>query len=320
MSSKNLVICDTETAYASRLAAFINGKREFAFQVKICSDSSQIPAMQKERKIDVLLLSEDCKDSKGGEITEIPWIIRLTSEQLAGERDKPFIFKYQSGEEICTKLMQICAEGEKEGFLKIRKKGKGRIIGFYSPVKRAGQTTLALKKGRELSGKENVLYINMETFAGMDGYFPAEQKQNLSVLLYYAKQENGNPGMVLTTLVRQISGVDYIPPAAFPEDIRSVEPEEWLWLFSEILNYSLYDVLILDIGDGVQGLCKILQACDEIYMTAADDRAAASKIRQYEEMLIRAGYGEVLERVVKCDVRRRAAGKDFRTARPVKRN
>ena len=34
MSSRNLVICDPDTEYAARLAAFLNGKRELAFQSK----------------------------------------------------------------------------------------------------------------------------------------------------------------------------------------------------------------------------------------------------------------------------------------------
>ena len=38
MSSKNLVICDEDVNYAARLAAFFNGKRELAFQVKICGN------------------------------------------------------------------------------------------------------------------------------------------------------------------------------------------------------------------------------------------------------------------------------------------
>ena len=46
MSSRNLVICDPETEYAARLAAFLNGKRELAFQVKTCGSPGQIGRLQ----------------------------------------------------------------------------------------------------------------------------------------------------------------------------------------------------------------------------------------------------------------------------------
>lgn len=58
MSSKNLVICDPEKSYASRLAAFLNGKRGLAFQVKICSDPEQVRAVQEELTVDFLLISD----------------------------------------------------------------------------------------------------------------------------------------------------------------------------------------------------------------------------------------------------------------------
>ena len=71
--------------------------------------------------------------------------------------------------------------------------------------------------------------------------------------------------------------MDYVPPAVIPEDIRDVKPGEWLWLFDEVLRTSIYDTLVLDIGDCVQGLYSILGVCDEIYMPVADDPAAASR-------------------------------------------
>lgn len=318
MSSKNLVICDWETDYASGLAAFLNGKRELAFQVKICSSPMQVEQFRERESIDVLLVSEKWKDEK--EIRGAGQTVFLVSGGRSEEEETQAIFKYQSGEEIYTKLIQICAEGNHDNILKIRRRKKGKILGFYSPIRRAGQTKMAMKKGQELSEKENVLYLNLELFAGIGGYFPEEEKNNLSVLLYYAKQETKNIGVVLTTLIRQIKGMDYIPPVLCPEDITSVSPEEWLWLFEEILESSLYDALILDLGEGIQGLYQILRICDAVYMATADDQTAASKLRQFEETLIRTGYQDVLERVVRYDNRRAAARAYTGAARPFKRN
>ena len=118
------------------------------------------------------------------------------------------IFKYQSGEQICMCLMQLLARGEKAELLRIRKKGNGRIIGFYSPVRRLGQTRMALRKGRELSRTENVLYLNMEVYAGTGSYFPEERQKNMSELLYYAKQESRKLAGVLAGLVKSLEGLD----------------------------------------------------------------------------------------------------------------
>ena len=102
------------------------------------------------------------------------------------------------------------------------------------PIRRLGQTSQAIKNGIQLAKKSNVLYLNMEPYAGIGGHFADEKERNLSMLLYYAKQEIGNPGLLITTLVQQMSGMDYIPPVTYPEDLKTVTTEEWLWLLREI--------------------------------------------------------------------------------------
>jgi len=48
VSSKNLVICDREIEYASRLADYLGGKKELALQVKLCSSPEQLEAICRE--------------------------------------------------------------------------------------------------------------------------------------------------------------------------------------------------------------------------------------------------------------------------------
>lgn len=313
MSSKNLVICDQEAEYAARLAGYLGGKKELALQVRICSSPGQVAAIRREAAVDILLADESIR-FENGQLAGIPKVIWLSASQAAaGERSDSTIFRYQSGNEIYTQLIEALAESGIGEFWNVRKKERGKLIGIYSPVHRLGQTTFALKKGKEMAKAENVLYMNLEAYAGIGGYFP-EEDRNLSMLLYYAKQETGNPALLVTTLVRQMEGLDYIPPAIFPEDLKTVTASEWMWLFGEILNHSIYDVLILDLGDCVQGLFDILKTCDSVYMPVADDSLAASKIYQYEQVLSRQGYGDVWERMIRCDIRRTAKDKDSRKA------
>lgn len=323
MSSRNLVICDSEPDYASALAAFLNGKRELAFQVKTCSHPGQIKEAAGQFRPDILLIAEELWET-GEECEEKDpsvKVIILASERSGEKEGKPeSVFKYQGAEQICTELLRILAKEEKKQLLRIRKKGRGRILGFYSPVHRTGQTAMAIKKGIELAEKENVLYLNLETFAGIGGHFPEERQKDMSVLLYYTKQQTRKLTAVLADLVRKREGLDYVPPARIPEDIKDVSCEEWLWLFGEIAEMSIYDTLILDLGDSVQGLYRILEECDEIYVPKADDIAAASKLRQFEEALIQAGCQKAAERMMRCDGRRTAAGEGTGKTRSVQRN
>lgn len=312
MSSKNLVICDREREFAVRLADYLGRRKELALQVKLCDSPEQVEAIRRETEVDILLADERIEFTEG-ELSGISKVMRLSAVSAEAEDSRNRIFRYQSGEEIYTKLVEALAEDGMGELWNVRKKERGKLVGVYSPVHRTGQTAFALRKGMELAKKQNVLYMNLETYAGIGGYFQEEERRNLSMLLYYAKQEAGNPGLLITTMVKGLKGLDYIPPVLFPEDIRTVTASEWMWLFGEILNHSIYDVVILDLGDCVQGLFDILKACDTIYMPAADDRSAASKIYQYEEALCRQGYGEVWERMIRCDIRRTAKRKDSGT-------
>lgn len=310
MSSKNIVICDSETEYALRLADYLSGKKELALQVKICESPEQVAVIRREASVDILLADEKMQ-FKEGELAGIPKVMYLSVATVT-DRNSPVcrIFRYQSGEDIYTCIIEALAESGMGEFWNVRKRERGKLIGIYSPVHRLGQTAFALGKGIEMASTSNVLYMNLEPYAGIGGYFPEEKTRNLSMLLYYAKQETGNPSLLITTLVRQMKGLDYIPPVFFPEDLKTVTASEWLWLFGEILNHSIYDALILDLGDCIQGLFEILKSCDEIYMPTADDRLAVSKIYQFEEVLCRRGYGEVWERMSRCDIRRAAKDKD----------
>ena len=311
MDSKSLVICDQESEYAARLAAFLNGKKELAFQVKIFKSPEQVSVLQKDESVDVMLVGSSFSIEERT-LLKASKIFVLADEKktelLPGETS---IFKYQSGEEILSQIVQSFVKEEKaETFWYFSKKEKGKLIAVYSPVHRCGQTTFALKKGRELSRKENVLYLNLESFAGIDGYFPREDQRTLSTLLYYAKQENGQIGLILSTLVKKTGGLDYIPPAAVTEDLKLITSSEWKKIFAQILKESIYDILLLDLGECIQGIYEILEDCDEVYLPVADDKTAVSKLRQYEEVLYRLGYEELYGRMIKCDTSRTAAYED----------
>lgn len=310
MSSKNLVICDPETEYASRLASFLSGKKELALQVKIYKSLNQVQAVPEDMPIHVLIVSGEYPYEQRRTVNAGKVIVLSADRQDNLGENEISVYKYQSGNEIYKQMLQACAGDGGDEFLRTGKKEKGKIIGIYSPVHRTGQTTFAINKGNEMSRDHNVLYLNLETYAGFGGHFPEERSRNLSALLYYAKQETGNLGIVLSTVVKSLGNLYYVPPVLYPDDIRSVTEREWICLFHEILRTSIYDILILDLSECIQGLYEILKICDTIYLPEADDRFAASKLAQFQECLHQTGYGELWERVVHCDIRRTAARTD----------
>ncbi|MCF2681135.1 hypothetical protein JQM69_10665 [Faecalicatena contorta] len=300
MVSKNLVICDQEDGYASAFAGYIMDKKELAFQVQTCSDIAHVLSVQKEGKIDYLFISAECPKEVRKKV-KADKVFVLADHAMTDLTDREILlYKYQSGEELLAELIRQCSRSDTSegGFLKTVKKKQGRIIGVFSPVHRIGKTTYALMLGEELASRANVLYLNMELYGGREGYF-AEGGQCLSDVLYYVRQEQGNLGLILTTLVKHRNHLDYVSPVQVSEDIKSVSLEEWRRLIRKIMEESIYEVLILDLDEGIRDVYDILEMCTEIHMPVTKDEAAEAKIRQFEEEIVLLGKEDIRRKIIR---------------------
>ena len=305
MSSRSLVICDQEEKYASAFAAYLTKKKELALQVQVCSDPGQARKIQQEKAIDILLISstysqEMRKEIQAGSV----FVLTETARARAGSLEIP-VYRYQSGEAILAEVICQCGlKGEEEGlFLQAAKKRQMRIIGIFSPVHRTGKTGYGLEMGKELALSYNVLYINMELYGGIGGHFP-EEGQTLADLIYYSRQESRNFGMILTMLAKHMESLDYLLPFRVSEDIKAVTLEEWTSLLMQIEQCAIYDVLILDIDEGIQDVYGVLRQCTEVMVPVARDPAARAKLFQFEEELRLLGHEDVKKKLVKKELER----------------
>ena len=78
--------------------------------------------------------------------------------------------------------------------------------------------------------------------------------------------------MILTTLVTHMGEMDYLLPVKVSEDLKGVTGEDWIDLLRQIAQCGLYDVLILDLDEGLQEVYQILR----ILHTGTGDRAFGS--------------------------------------------
>lgn len=298
MGGRSLVICDQEEGYAAAFAVFLMKKKEFAFQVQVCDDLSQVKAVMKEHPVDILLVggsypAGECEELQAGRL----FFLEETGRQ---GNEENVIYKYQSGEAILSAIICQCSKEDeaKDLFFHVARSRQIRIIGVFSPVHRCGKTGYALKTGQELAASENVLYLNLEIYGGVGGYFP-EEGHTLADALYYARQESGSLGVRLTTLVKRMGTLDYLLPVRVSEDIKAVTLEEWSGLLHQIAEQSIYDVLILDIDEGLREVYGILRMCTEVHVPTAGDTAARAKVMQMEEELHLLGYDDVKKKMVR---------------------
>ncbi|MEY8283377.1 hypothetical protein AALA13_06025 [Lachnospiraceae bacterium 50-23] len=323
MYSKNLVICDPEEGYAQALAMYVMQRKELAVQVQVCRTIAQLLKLSQKTEVHLLLISDELKKEDRKQAAAEKKFLLGSHAGSALQEGEIWLYKYQSGERIVEELIRECGfEDPDQGiFCKSNGKKQGRVIGIFSPVHRVGKTSYALRLGEEMAVSENVLYLNLEIYGGIGGHFE-EGEQTLSDVLYYARQEKGNLGLLLTTVVRHRKKLDYVLPVSVAEDMKNIRAEEWIELIRRILEQSIYDVLILDIDEGLPEVYRLLQACTEIHMPWVQGCYPQAKLRQFEREASVLGYEDLLQKIVRkeqYDQGRTAACKDPGGVGPVER-
>ena len=127
--------------------------------------------------------------------------------------------------------------------------------------------------------------MSFEEFAGFEGLLRDKYERNISDVIYFLRQEDENIILKLSQIIQKTGRLDYIPPAHSPEDLRNVKASEWHDLLSALTEKSSYEVIILDIGDGLGMLRDFLSECDVIYMPTKENAFAKAKIKAFDEWL-----------------------------------
>ena len=251
--------------YARNFMEYLNQKRNIPFEVHAFSSAEMFLEFAKNNETEILLISDKAMKE---EIRRYPirQIIILSEGVHSPVLDQyPAVYKYQSSEKVIREVMACYGvENGVDTSPALLPKKEMRIIGIYSPVGRTQKTSFALTMGQILAKERAVLYLNMESYSGFERLLECSYDRGMSDILYYARQENQGIIYKLGGMVQSMQNLDYLPPAASPMDIQTAKYEEWKWLFQEIEKNSSYEVLILDLGDGVADLYQILDFCNEI--------------------------------------------------------
>lgn len=293
MNGKNLVICDSEFLYANKLMENILEKKELAVKVYICTTWEKLEALAEEQMIHILivdekLLQEDRAQVRAGQVF-------VLTKQAGNYKDaaEKRIYKYQSADQILSEIFDTYFERTQEMLFREVKRNAPRVIVVYSPIHRSGKTSFAIGLGKELGKLRKTLYLNLEEYAGFGSRFEKAEGQNLGDVLYYAQQGESSFKMRLNSMVRQMGELDYIAPIPCNGDLREITVDEWKEFLKQIVEESIYENIILDLGECVQGLLELLDICDRIYMPVLEDVISKEKLQQYEDNLGRLRMSEL---------------------------
>lgn len=322
----HFVLCDVQKNYSENLMKVLIEKFQGEYRFHLFHDITKASDLSRKVKVDIFAAAEEFEKEERRKVTaDIRFLLCGIRGRNVKEGEIP-VFRYQSAEKIADEIRKsrsrekdkmkeknkIKAEERENPDPGEKRKDKNVIttvplkgvIGVYSPVHRIGKTRFAIRLGKQLSRKFPVLYLNLEGNAGGDYYFSENPGQDVGDLLYYMRQDGINPGMKISTMAGQAGGMDYIFPMEYEQDIKTVKKDEWLALLDIILEKCIYETVILDLGDCIDGLYDILRKCVKVYTPYIDEETALAKLGQYEKNLRAAGYSDVLGKTVKRRVGR----------------
>ena len=136
-----------------------------------------------------------------------------------------------------------------------------------------------------------MLYVNLEEYSGFEELLGREFTGTLGELLYYVRQRDIGFTVKLNSMIQSVGALDFIPPVHCAEDIRDISWDDWEYFLRELMIHSTYEVIILDIGNGADGVFAMLD------MPVRADVMSQCKLRQFENQLKLRDYGQVITRL-----------------------
>lgn len=296
MSEKNLVVCDKELRYATGLGENISLRTEFALRVHICTSVDSVKQFREKQKLHILIIDEGFAYVEREQMdAEQTFVLTKGRCQDLGEKEKE-IYKYQSADKILATVFETFCGQKENNLIKKMNTQKKKLIAVYSPIHRIGKTTFAIALGRELARTSRTLYLNLEEYADVGERFIRAEGKNLSDLLYFTRQEE-NIALRLSTMIAHMGELEYIPPVLLGADLKEISLEEWQSFLTFVLNETVYETVILDLSESIQGLLEILQFCDKVYMPVLEDGISKQKVQRFEEMLRQMGLSGLEQKI-----------------------
>ncbi len=296
MKRNRLAICDSEQEYAYRLMDALSRKEDFPFEILTFTSAERLRESLSQTPLQLLVIAQSAfrPEMRDWPITRI---LILLENSEATEPDLPWISKYTSVSRITKRIMEEAASAGSIPFLPAAITGQKAcsFLGFYTPVRRCLQTTLAFTAGQLLARKERVLYLNFECYSGLSAMLGRQFDTDFSDLLYHLDDPDEALLSRLYQMTETVNGMELLPPAFSSSDIFRTRQEEWMRLL-EVLQTSRYSCVILDLSDSVEGLFEILRLCRTIYTIVKEDRFAQAKLEQYRLLLEKTNCPEVQDK------------------------
>ena len=305
MNRPLLALCDTDEIYISRLDEYLRENLKLSFDIVSFTAVEIFREFMKHTQISLLVISENAyaelkEKAPDGSISNI----LVLDEDMPGvcEDEESYGFsniehtsKYQAAGDVVGNIIDFCVK-KSEDFVGINVKNVsscGKVLGFYSPISKCGQTNLALKMGEELSEKGKTIFLSFERYSSLTRVLGLKEDGDISDLLYYAEGDSNKFCLYLEKVKNEKGSLDVISPVRTAMQLKEINSNNLKHLL-DLLMTSGYEYVILDLTDYPDGFFDILRLCDVVYTVTKAGSTDAYRVEIYEDTLRENGYEDVI--------------------------
>lgn len=274
-----------------RLTEAVNAQGLVPYPVEGMTSAEDVKSFCEGHRVALLLIENELVDAQI-EALPVACMVRLCS--VPGQQGQGAVFKYQALPQLMQQVLKIQGEKPEDAATP----GHMTVLGVYSPGQAVQTMPFALALGQLLAKEQRVLYLNFRTFGGLAKLLGVSEDADISDVFYLLGQRESAPGQWQSRCVRTIENLDYILPAASPDDLRGVG-EAQIGQFLRILREDgPYETVVLEAGEVCAGFFALLDACHTVYMPVQEDCCFRAQLQQYEMLLTCRGHTDILQKTI----------------------
>lgn len=284
MDNLIIAILDNDIKYVEHFCDYMNSYKKEGYKFIGFTEESSLFDYSKQNNNILFVITESFNNRDY--FKELKNVVILAEDKCVDSIDEiKAIYRYQASDILLSSILDFCVENIDIPINNSHvKKEIGKLICFYSPVKRCGKTDLAIKFAEHLKDKR-VLLINLEEFSDFDERLGIESTYSIGDLIYFIISNNTNFEIKLDAAIKKHSNFDLIPSMKNIEDLYSLNYEYWNVLYKNIRELGRYDYIIVDLSFLSYEIVKIIQKSDKLVIPYLDNDISLRKLQKFNEYI-----------------------------------
>lgn len=297
MSKFNLVLADSDVWYIDSLSRYIRSTYANKFNISIFTSKPILEGFlsNNSSKADILLASPDMLPEKIQDINAATTILLVDSTVPLQQSAFPGINKYQPGETIFNKIVEICS-GTNSRIQEIFKGTRGAyVISVYSPVGGSGKTIISIYLSVLLSRMGlRVFYLNLESLGTTDFLMNSSDshgsRDSFNDILFYLQENREKLAARINTLKRTDiqNNISFFNSSGCSLELDEITEYELEKLVTEMRQIDQFDTIVVDTDSVLNPRSMaMLYNSDSIVLVTLQNPLAQQKLHAFENEIKR---------------------------------